>query len=352
MKLGLDLPAHWPDTGHPIENMFPELIEAAKVGDQIGFDAFVLAEHHFKDYFGVPAPFCLASYLAAITDRPRIIISVVVLPFHDVRRLAGEITTTDHLTKGRLEVGLGRGGGQYEADKMGLPFEKSREIFEDKLKGLLVLLRGKDVSYEGPYAKFPALTIMPPPLQKPHPPLWIAIIRPEAAYHCARNGYHVQAASLRRPIAVMKETIEAFRKGVAEAGPQPAPQQISAGQWVYVAKDDAEVREKLKMAYANHQRFMNLYTTPGIVKGGIVQPIQISDTLESLRDALVIGTRNYCIDKLLELKELGYDYLVLRTHFGPPHADIVRSLDRFGEYVMPHLRARTTRTAELVPQEV
>jgi alkanesulfonate monooxygenase SsuD/methylene tetrahydromethanopterin reductase-like flavin-dependent oxidoreductase (luciferase family) len=149
----------------------------------------------------------------------------------------------------------------------------------------------------------------------------------------------------------MKETIDAFRKGAAEAGPQPAPLQISAGQWVYVAKDDAEVTEKLKMAYANHQRFMNLFTTPGIVKGGIVQPIEITDTLDSLRDALIIGTPNHCVDKLLELKEQGYDHLVLRTHFGPPHEDIMRSLDRFGEYIMPHLRTSAARVPELVTQE-
>ena len=234
---------------------------------------------------------------------------------------------------------------------MGVRWDNAREIFDDKLKALVVLLRGKDVSYDGPYVSFPSLTIMPPPLQRPHPPLWIAVIRPKSAYHAARNGYHVQAASLRRPIAVMKETIDAFRKGAAEAGPQPAPLQISAGQWVYVAKDDADVTEKLKMAYANHQRFMNLFTTPGIVKGGIVQPIEITDTLESLRDALVIGTPNYCVDKLLELRELGYDHLVLRTHFGPPHEDIMGSLDRFGEHVMPHLRTSAARVPELVTQE-
>ena len=129
MKLGLDLPGHWPDTGHPIENLFPEMTEAAKLGDQIGFDSFVLAEHHFKDYFGVPGPFCLASYLGAITERPRIIISVIVLPFHDVRRLAGEITLTDHLTKGRLEVGFGRGGGQDRSRSHGRPLGQCARDF-------------------------------------------------------------------------------------------------------------------------------------------------------------------------------------------------------------------------------
>jgi alkanesulfonate monooxygenase SsuD/methylene tetrahydromethanopterin reductase-like flavin-dependent oxidoreductase (luciferase family) len=345
MEIGLDLPAHWPDTGHHIDNLFPELIEAAKFGDQIGFDSFCFAEHHFNDYFVQPAPFALASYVAAITKVPRFIVSVVVLPLHDVRRVAGEIAMTDHLTNGRLEVGFGRGGAQYEFDCFDMPYSKSREIFEDRLKGLLVLFSGKDVSYEGPYTRFPTLTIMPPPLQKPHPPFWMAVIRPEAAYHCARNGYHCQAAALRRDRSIMKEVMAAFRQGAAEAGPRKKPIQISVHQWIYVANDEADVQEKLRMAYANQQRFMNHYTTPGTIIGGITQPIEITDTLDSLRDALIIGTPDFCIERLLALKEAGYDHLILRTHFGPAHEDVMGSLDRFAEHVKPYL-GLSSRTRE------
>lgn len=348
MQLGLDLPAHWPDTGHPIENLFPELLEIARFGVEIDFDSFVLAEHHFNDYFVQPAPLALASYLAAVTERQRIIVSVMVLPLHDIRRLAGEITMTDHLTNGRLEIGVGRGGAQFEFDCFGLPYDKSREIFEDRLKALFVLFSGEDVSYEGPHTSIPTLTIMPPPLQKPHPPMWMAVIRPEAAYHCARNGYNVQTSVLRRDPSVTKEVIEAFRRGQSEAVPQSRPQQISVHQTIYVTEGDAEISEKLEMVYANHQRFMNHFTTAGTIVGGITQPIEITETIEDLSKAVIVGPPEYCVERLLQLKELGFDKIILRWHFGASHEDIMVSLNRFAEHVMPHIVPSAVDASRLV----
>ena len=204
MHIAMDLPAHWPNTGHHIDNLFPELLEAVKLGDEIGVDAFALAEHHFNDYFVQPAPLALAAHIAAMTPRQRFIVAVMVLPYHQVQRLAGEIAMTDQLTGGRLEVGFGRGGAKFEADRFGISHEKSREIFDEQLEAMLVLFGGKDVSYDGRYAKFPPLTIMPPPRQKPHPPFWIAAIQPEAIFHCARRGFNVQAAALRRDVAAVR----------------------------------------------------------------------------------------------------------------------------------------------------
>ena len=71
------------------------------------------------------------------------------------------------------------------------------------------------------------------------------------------------------------------------------------------------------MAHANHRRFVNLFTTPGSVVGGIVEPIEIEESVETIGETLVIGTPEFCIDKLLEYRELGIDHLMIRKHFGP-----------------------------------
>lgn len=340
MKLGLDIPAYWPDWSHPIENLFPEMIESAQRAEEIGFSTFALAEHHFIDYFVMPAPLAFASHLAAVTKSARLMIAVVDLPINDVRRVAGEITVADHLTKGRLDVGLGRGSNRYEPHRMGVEFDELREIFEEKLEALLALLTEQDVSRDGRYVKFPPLTIMPPPFQKPHPPLWVACIQAESTYDAARRGFNVQTASLRRSFDIMHGIVQAFRDGAAgftaEKGGANA-QQVSMGTWVYVVRDPSEIREKLEMAHANHRRFVNLFTTPGSVVGGIVEPIEIEESVETIGETLVIGTPEFCIDKLLEYRELGIDHLMIRKHFGPTHADIMGSLDRFAESVMPHL---------------
>jgi flavin-dependent trigonelline monooxygenase, oxygenase component len=339
MHLALDLPAHWPNTGHHIDHLFPELLEVVKLADEIGFDSFALAEHHFNDYFVQPAPLTLAAHIAAITPRQRFIVAVMVLPYHQVQRLAGEIAMTDQLTGGRLEVGFGRGGAKFEADRFGISHQNSREIFDDRLRALLILFSGKDVSYDGLHAKFPPLTIMPPPRQKPHPPFWIAAINPEAIFHCARNGFNVQAAALRRDMAAVREMVKAFRQGVSEARSRtnPGRQKISIHQTVYVAKNDADVEEKMKMIYRNHQLFENHYKNSGEIIGGITQPVEIKETIDDLKKGVIVGKPEYCVDRLLELKELGFDQLIMRTHFGPPVDEVKGSLRRFAEHVMPQL---------------
>ena len=337
MRVGLDIPAYWPDWNHPIENLFPEMIEASLHAEEVGFSSFAIPEHHFIDYFSMPAPLALASHLAALTKSARFLISVLCLPHHDVRRVAGHITVADHLTKGRLDIGVGRGSNRYEPYSLGVPHDELHGIFEDHLEALLLLLRGTDVSYHGPYVEFPPVTIMPPPFQKPHPPMWIATITARSAYDAARRGFNVQTASLRRPLQAVKDVVQAFRDGAAEAEASPRPQQISMGTWVYVVEDESEIREKLEMAHANHRRFMNLYTTPGRVVGGRVEPIEIEESVESVAETLIIGTPQFCVDKILEYRELDLDHLMIRKHFGPSHRDIMGSLDRFAAHVMPHL---------------
>lgn len=337
MQLGLDLPAHSPSANFRIENLFPELVETAKFGERIGFSSFVLPEHHFIDYFVMPAPLVLAAHLAAITQKVRLIISVFALPLHDVRRLAGEITVADHLTNGRIELGFGRGGAGYELDRMGIPADCATDMFNEKRDVLLRLLTEKDIAVEGKFVKFPPLTIMPPPLQKPHPPIWMSVIRAEAAYHCGRNGYNVQTAPLRRSFEATKKVIQAFRDGVAEAKPQNQSQQISLGQWVYVAEDDKDAREKKQIAHDNHRKFMNLFTTPGSVVAGEVQKIDIEDTVEDVGNSAIIGTPDYCVDRIAEHRELGIDHLMIRMNFGASHKDVMGSLDRFAQHVLPEI---------------
>lgn len=336
MQVGLDLPAYWPDWSHPVEHLFPEMIEAAQHAEELGFTSFALAEHHFVDYFISPAPLALASHLAAVTRSARFLLSVICLPHNDVRRVAGEINVADHLTKGRIDVGLGRGSNRYEPGRFGLEFDDLRAIFADQLEALIRLLREKDVTHDGPYVQFPPLTIMPPPYQRPHAPLWIAAVSAESAYKAAKDGFNVQTASLRRPFSVIREIVQATREGAARAG-RNHPPKISMGTWVYVARNDADIREKLEQAHANHRRFVNLSTTKGTVNGGMVEPIEIDASVESVGETLIIGPPSFCVEKLHEYQSLGLDHLMIRKHFGPSHRDIMGSLDRFAEHVMPHL---------------
>lgn len=340
MHIALELGGHWPDPTHHIDNLFPEMIEVVKLADNIGVDAFLMGEHHFMDYNATPDPIALATYIAAMTTRQRLILAVMLLPLHDVQRLAGELAQADQLTRGRIDVGFGRGGGPYELRRFNMPsdYESAREIFEERLKAIRILFEEQDVSLDWKHTKFKDVTIVPPVYQRPYPPIWMSAQRVEACFHIAKQGYHVQMAQLRNPISYVKEMMEAFRAGVAEADQHQGAQQIGILQWVYIAKNEADRREKVELAYQKHRKFMGLFTDASTVKGGRIPPIDIPGTAQEYAENTLIGSLECVKERILELKELGFDYLMMQAHCGPNHQDIMASMEKFGEHIMPLMK--------------
>ena len=337
MQIALELGGHWPDHTRSIDNLFPEMLEVVKLADTLGFDAFVMGEHHFMDYNATPDPIALASYIAAMTKRQRMILAVMLLPIHDVQRLAGELTMLDQITRGRIDVGFGRGGGPYELRRFNMPsdYETAREIFEERLHAMRVLFTEQDITLDLPHTKFKDVTIVPPVYQKPYPPIWMSAQRVEAAFHIAKQGYHVMMSQLRNPISYVQEMMDAFRSGVSQADPHQGAQKIAIIQWLYIAKDEADRKHKVELAYQKHRKFVGLFNDSSTVKGGHVPPVDIPGTPEEYAENTLIGTLDQVTEKVIQLKEIGFDYLMLQVHCGPDHQDIMDSMHRFGEHIMP-----------------
>ena len=267
----------------------------------------------------------------------RILIAVLVLPFYDMRRLAGEIAQTDCLTSGRVEFGVGRGAFRYEFDRLGQSITDSRERFVDSLL-LLKLLTEEDVTWKSPYYDIPEpLTIMPRPYQKPRPPIWVAALSSEAIASTVRHGFPVMTTPLRGSFAVAKEQADAFTGAVAAVGPAAAHLRLSMLRMVYVAKDEADKREKVRLGYENHRRFTNVRETPGTVHGGAIQPVEDKNvSMDDVASALIIGTAQEVTDRLAEYAAVGIDDVQANFTFGAEHKDIMGSLERFAKDVMPH----------------
>ena len=336
MQFSFYLPCYWPDTSVHARVMYAEMLEQAARAEALGYAMLGIPEHHFINYLTHPSPLLTAVKVTSVTTHIPLITSVLVLPFLDMRRIAGEIAQADCLTDGRIHLGLGRGAFRYEFDRFNVAVEDSRAMFDDALALLKVLLSENEVSWDSPYYKFDALTITPRPIQQPYPPIWIAAVNPVAIYHSVLNGYHVMTTPLRDPFEKVVAQTEAFHKGVAEAGEAAAGRMFSVLRMLYVAKDEADRREKVEIAYANHQRFVNVYETAGEVLDGAIVPIEVEETLEDIGAALLIGTAAQCIDMLGPYAELGIYDLMLNMSFGASHADVMGSMERFAADVMPH----------------
>ncbi len=308
----------------------------AQLAEDIGCISLSIPEHHFINYLVHPNPLLTAVHVAAATKRIPIISAVLVLPFFDMRRLAGEIAQADCLTGGRIQLGVGRGAFRYEFDAFGVPVEDASERFDDSLALLIKLLSETEVGWHSKYYQFEPLTITPRPLQLPYPPIWIAALHHASITDAVRRGFHVMTTPLRDPMAAVRMQAHAFFDLLAPG----SKQRFSMLRMGYVAANEADAREKVALAYANHQRFVNVFSTPGAVRHGEIVPIDVNDAQEELRDRLLIGTAAQIIDKLGPYAELGIHDIQLNMNFGTSHADVMRSLERFATTVMPHFASR------------
>ena len=336
MEFGFYLPCYWPDMTYRAADMYRDVVQEAQLAEQIGCISLSIPEHHFINYLTHPNPLLTAVRVADATQHIPIITAVLVLPFFDIRRLAGEIAQADCLTNGRIQLGLGRGAFRYEFDAFGVPVADAKEKFEDSLALLIRLLSDTEVSWHSKFYQFGPLTITPRPLQHPYPPIWIAAMHHDSITDAVLRGFHVMTTPLRDPISAVRMQASAF----FAARPAGSKQRLSMLRMGYIAANEADAREKIALAYANHQRFMNVFTTPGTVRHGEIVPIEVDDTPKDLEQRLLIGTAQQVVDKLGPYAELSIHDIQLNMNFGTSHADVMKSLERFAAQVMPHFAQR------------
>lgn len=147
--------------------------EGAQIAEQLGFDVFSFGEHptNWGPDFD---PFVQMAFAAAATKQIRVASQVTLLPLHHPVRLAHIVTSLDHLSQGRVIVGVGVGGEypkQFEA--FGIPVSERGRRTDEYLQILLGLWTQKSFSHRGEFFRFDDIVMEPMPYQQPHPPIWI-----------------------------------------------------------------------------------------------------------------------------------------------------------------------------------
>jgi alkanesulfonate monooxygenase SsuD/methylene tetrahydromethanopterin reductase-like flavin-dependent oxidoreductase (luciferase family) len=142
----------------------------------------------------------------------------VQLPFHHPVRLAVQLALLDNLSKGRIDVGVGKGTiyNEYEFVGHGLRSDDSRERMEEAVDIIGRLWRGGPVTYSGKYFQVQVPELRPRPVQLPHLPLWRSVISPASFSECGRLGLPILTARL--PVARIKERWAAYQAGLDAPG--------------------------------------------------------------------------------------------------------------------------------------
>ncbi len=334
MRFCIQLSAYYPDKSYGGDRVYRDMLEQARLADRCGYDSVAITEHHLINILMMPAPLQFAVKIAAETENVDIVTAVSVLPLHDMRVLAGEVVCADIFTEHRLLLGVGRGAFAFEMDRMGVPLDISREKFDESLDVLQALLTEEEVSWDGKYYQFDPLTIMPRPVAEI--PLVMAVMVPEAIYACAKRGFHIMTTPLSGNHQLMLDQVDAFRRGRQERGEQGNTQTLSLSRVAFLSHSEADRKRKIAMAHDYYGRFDNVYTGPGIVENGMIEPLPRAMTLEETAQNLTICTPAEMIDRLAPYAEAGVDRFIMNVNFGVEQSEVLESIQRFAEEVMPH----------------
>ena len=335
MDFSVQLSAYYPGHEFGGGQLYQNMLDQAVLADRLGYDAVSITEHHLINILLMPAPLQFAVKIAGLTERIKIMTSVIVLPLHDMRILAGQLVCTDIFTDGRLMLGVGRGAFAFEMERLGVPMADSRERFDESLEVLQALLGDEEVSWHGKYYRFEPLTIMPRPVRKGGPPIMLGALAPEAIYHCAKRGFHIQTTPLSGSSHHMREQVDAFHRGKAARGKAGEGLTLSLSRVAFLAETEADKKTKTEIAHRYYGQFDNVFTGDGIVERGLIAPLPRKVSIEETARNLHICTASEMIDQLGPYAEAGVDRFILNVNFGVGQEETMETIQSFAEQVMP-----------------
>jgi alkanesulfonate monooxygenase SsuD/methylene tetrahydromethanopterin reductase-like flavin-dependent oxidoreductase (luciferase family) len=222
---------------------FDDVLSDVRLAEELGFDAFWFAEHHFNGDFSLsPSPNVFIAAASQITERIKLGTAVNILQYHHAIRQAEEGAMLDQLSKGRFQWGIGRGYPGHEFDVWGVDPTQSRARFQEVHEAVLKAWTTGELQYDGEHVRIPEATLVPRPLQDPHPPVWVTAMSPDSVAWAASHGY--PAMQVAEPIETGRTQLARYNAAADAAGVDPAARGgIVPLRYVYVAETDEAARE-------------------------------------------------------------------------------------------------------------
>jgi alkanesulfonate monooxygenase SsuD/methylene tetrahydromethanopterin reductase-like flavin-dependent oxidoreductase (luciferase family) len=328
---------HLDDNGVSLADLFESRLKLIEQYDRVGFRSYHIAEHHSTPLGMAPSPSVFLAAATQRTKRLRLGPLLYVTPMYHPLRLAEEVVMLDHMSGGRLELGLGRGASPIEISTYAVDPETAPERNREATEVILKALDSDVLDHDGKFYQYKNVRIAARPLQRPHPPLWFAPIEPARAADAARLKGHIVTLS---PNAGVKALIDAYRVQWRAQGGGASMPLMGVFRHVVVAESDAKALDIARAAYRSWRQYMAFLWE----WAGIEFPIKMiyPDEFDALQ-GMGMGVagapetvRRY-IGSLAD--ETGITYLVCDMAFGTiPYTAAARSVALFAEEVMPAFR--------------
>ncbi len=323
-------------TFQPLSGTFADRLRVLELADQAGFYSFHLAEHHGTPLCMGASPSVFLGALSQRTTRLRFGPLVYLLPLYHPLRLVEEVCMLDHLSGGRLDLGVGRGISPIELGFYGIAASESRARFEEELEILLLGLRSKRLTFEGRFLQLQEVPIVFEPVQKPHPPIWYPTSAFERIAWVAQRGFNTvllgDAERVRKSIERYWEVWQAHH-----GSDEPRPR-VGVQRNIFLADSDREAFELARPNFRQHyDSLVKLWREHHMETAAETFTPHLD---EEMRDARAfIGSPATVRDGLAEFVErTGAEYMVVRLMFGDLRVEpVLHSLGLFIDEVMPTL---------------
>lgn len=322
--------------GDSTADLYETRLRLAERYEAAGFYGYHLAEHHATPHGLAPSPSVFLAALGQCTSRLRFGPMVYLLPFYHPLRLLEEICMLDQLSRGRLDVGFGRGISPLERRVYGIPDSDASRLYDETYRVVRAGLTMETLNFSGEFFRFDDVPMSVRPFQRPHPPLWYGTSSLESVEWVAREGVNLVTSQdtlfARRQAARYWE----LREHPSAGGQRPV---VGLLRKIVIDDSDAAAQELAERVYPQWLEDFNYHhRRAGIAvrESGDRPPTWT----EFARDGRGIAGSPDTVGAALreQLAEGGFNYLVAEFFWGPMTVrEVERTVDLFARHVAPQL---------------
>ncbi|HXG17731.1 MAG TPA: LLM class flavin-dependent oxidoreductase [Methylomirabilota bacterium] len=355
MKFGMLYEMETPRPWHALSeyNTYWEALAQIELADRVGFDYVWEVEHHFlEEYSHSPAPEVFYGAVTQRTKNIRIAHGVRLLPFnfnHPIK-IAEQAAVLDIMSNGRMDLGTGRSTTAQELDGFGVDYDRTREEVREALEIIVKAWTEEILEYNGKLMKIPPRRVVPKPIQKPHPPMWMACVAPDSYQIAGDRGLGVLSFSLNWEH--VQASMESYRAACAKRSEQ-IPKVVNEEFANFIICHVTENKEEEAIGLEGARWFMHQLAKlfePLMVKNQLysyeylrnlmamdLDPKDASDAQLKEHHMVVVGNPDEVIRKLENFQKAGISQVICFKQAGRiPHANIMRSIQRIGKYILPY----------------
>ena len=336
MKLGLFVTNQYA-AGEPMDRKIEENLEQVRAARDAGFDLVCAGQHYLSSPYSMPAIFPFLARMSAEAGEMRVAATVILVPLHNPVEMAESVATMDAICNGRFIFGVGLGYREEEYAAFGIRRGERAARLVEALGVMKRLWTEDEVEFQGRFYQVPRTRPTCRPVQKPHPPIWVAANNDAAVLRAARMGYP-WLINPHATVTLVEKQIRLYNEALGDSA-NDLSMELPMMREMYVGEDREEaLAESRPYLASKYQAYADWGQDKALPTGeSFAAPFE-----ELSRDRFLIGTPEDIVREIKRYEEtLGITSMILRIQWpGLEHDKVMKQLELIARYVIPEIAVR------------